>query len=178
MTVRVFSDQAGTTAAAANDNIGKVEDLSKFDSDGVSSTTGPYLSVDANGFGSADILGQGGDVVQTFTNAIADGSALVVGTSKCIFFSNVNVEAGGTLTIGRQGGNLRRAWRLRPAAKCQTAGRRRRGPVCVSRERRPHRRHPWRPERKFTDRDRKAARDSFGAFLRHGGDRADPNACS
>ena len=27
MTVRVFSDQAGTTAAAANDNIGKVEDL-------------------------------------------------------------------------------------------------------------------------------------------------------
>jgi len=103
MTVRVFSDQAGTTAAAANDNIGKVEDLSKFDSDGVSSTTGPYLSVDANGFGSADILGQGGDVVQTFTNAIADGSALVVGTSKCIFFSNVNVEAGGTLTIGPAG---------------------------------------------------------------------------
>ena len=103
MTVRVYSDQAGTTAAAANDNIGKVEDLSKFDSDGVSSTTGPYLSVDANGFGSADILAQGGDVVQTFTNAIADGSALVVGTSKCIFFSNVNVEAGGTLTIGPAG---------------------------------------------------------------------------
>ena len=69
----------------------------------------------------------------------------------------------------RQGGDVWRAQRLHATARCQKADRIRRGPVCVSRQRRPHRRHPWRPERKFTDGDRKAVRDSNIACLGRGG---------
>ena len=69
----------------------------------------------------------------------------------------------------RRGGNVRRAWRLHSTARCHKADRSRRGIVCVSRERHTHRRHSWRPERTFTDGDRKAVHDSNIACLGHGG---------